>query len=1743
MSINASSPASSGPAGSHFEAQVGAHYLLSLLIGAEPRGLPGTTIDRVEFQRAAEGHPLDDIIVHARDDRGQSATLEIQVKRSLSFAPSDQAFRRAVDQVANTSRCPEFFDSRYELAIAIARGSAKIEGAYQDVLTWARQLDSAKTFIARIERSGSANDAMRTFVSTFRTNLKQAGAPNDDETVWRLLSKLQILIFDFTAGRSASEALERERAVRALHPSETTRADALRSNLIQLAIEVASSAGERTRAQLIEDVSAWSFRLAGDRRYSIARNALDEAARNALADIVDRVGDATLMREDHIAAVRVALDEGRYVEIRGDAGVGKSGLLKHLAQQRSTESRIIVLSPGRTKPGGWMELRGALRFDGGAGDLLVDLAAGGGATLFIDGLDFFAEQERLTVVDLVREVAEVSSFTVIATARREFGIEEPNWLPEQALDKLGRAEPVTIGELDTTEIAELQDASPGLASLLADNHPARAVTRNLFRLAQLARQPDAVQGLRTETDMAERWWRTADGAVDDNHRDRARLLKALAEQALSLADTLDTSAHPSKAVDALVKSQTLRDLGGDRMSFRHDVFRDWAVANLLHSSPDAVAGLPLGRPAPGPLVRGVELAARMALERAGNDSRWRSFLEDVSREEAHGSWRRAALLALVRSEVGVVLLDRASGFLLANRATLLRELVRTVTAVDVRPASRTFAGIGIDAATIPENWNVPSEPWNRLIRWLLGLGESLPAAAIPDVATLYMRWSLRTLGLDTITPELLKWIHSWLTEIETARESEDFRERRKTLGGELPRGQVSALESNLRTGFLLWCHRTTALASEYLQSLRHRRHSVGAVHRVLELSGAMARAAPAELAKLTIAALIPDRNSAERRSRPEERRSRRELIDPPNSLSDISGLVGHEPGEAFDLSIDGKFTPPSPSRGPFLDLLTHAPGVGLRLIRHIVDHAISFHRTRHLRGSNELVISFANGERTFPWSRSYGWSRWWGNGDSCVTSALMALEAWAHRRIESGESLDNVLADVLGPPGSPSAYLLVAVDLLISHWPKSREVAIPFLACPELLCLDQHRLPADQFESTDVFGIESLLQEPMDTANLESLKGRVSRRCSLHNLLGKYAVAKSPELRETLAVLLHRAAERLGEYGERTNLMDPDFMVARALNLVDARNWKKAEITLPDGTRIKGWEYVAPPEETRHLASMRELHSHQLADHEIQAAIDRALEDSSRSSPELVTSAVEWARRHASSSDDDASDADRMREQRIVTAAMLAMRDGDADLRARNEAWARSVFAEALRSETDDGYRFRSGLRFNPVAVAFVGTVHLLANRVTSADVQTLLGAATRDDSAAAHGFGATSGALAAIDERLPRAVLRTAFTANVRPRKDWNQPEEQHASHLERRRQQVRAAMDAELSWLADERDEPPWPEFPARSPRIRRGLRLSPAGLFEDESRTHRAPHSDEYVDHRGAALWLRNASSLLDVSVRPWLRDVARIYAEWTVIANGSELSSSIKVEDRPLEWNGAYFDLLANCLPGMEPRDVDELALIPITSLPDEAFFDAVTSFLRSVDKVHFDDRGLQTQEAVRIRSLLADRLMTSSGWHWLGADQSLSIERHIGPAVAAFFLNDYDWFRPPRCYLPPAIVGLLNPFLPVLEQLVRSGPHFFVTLVGLNLIEVSPRRVHLEFIVTAAESWLANHPDNSEFWVEQGIGARLCALINAIRGEQSLFLEPESSLRGRIYGVLSILVGLGVAEAARLEQTLATDGDE
>lgn len=1707
------STTASGPAGAHFEGQIAAFYLLAMLCGAPPRGLPGTTIDRIALQQANTGRPLDDVIVHAVDGSGRPSVLEIQVKRTITFTPADPVFRKVVGQIAEAVRRPDFWPTQYRLAIATARGSRKIDGPYQDVLALARQIGDAETFVSQLKLPGVANDDMRAFVKTFQGHLKEEGAPHDDETTWKLLRRLQILTFDFTAPGSASEDLARERALRTLHADDASRVDAFWGNLVELAISVAKNGGDRSRTTLLESLHPRGFRFAPDRRHITARAALAEHARQALADIDNRVGRVVLKRHERVAAVHEAFDVGHYVELRGDAGVGKSGVLRQVAESLQTEGQVLVLSPGRCVPRGWTAMRAQIGFEGTAHELLVELANNGGAILFVDNLDSFNGEERLTVVDMLRAASDVPGVSVLATARTEFGVEEPSWLPEDALDKLKRASPVMIDALSKAEIEQLANSDPALSPLLSENHPARQVTRNLFRLARVASRPAADPLPRTEAEMASQWWSTADGERDTGWRDRARLLNDLAWQTLTGPDGLDVSTQSAQPIDALVQSGTLRSLGPDRVSFRHDVLREWAIACALRADVSLIERLDLKRPAVATFARGIELAARMMAERAADGLEWNSFLERLSGDGAHKSWRRAAVLALARSEAADAVLPRVQPVLFSNQAMLLRELLRTVMAVEVVPASMAFAAVGVDPNLIPTGITIPKgTAWLALVLWLLSIGDRVPAEAIPEVVDLYTGFSMGTLGFTAITPLTTRQLYRWLRLMEPGNSSPGPHKGPRFWEG-LERDQVQSVRRDLRSGFIMFARTTPELAAEYLRAVAQGEHNDELVQSILKTRGTLAQAAPTELARLTEQALIE-------KPRPRHRRFR------------------DEREEAFTF-VDHEFLPASPAQGPFFELLLHAPADGLSLIHRLVDHAIAHGTRGRDAGDNAITLAYADGARAFPWTGTYFWSR---SSNYYAITALMALEAWAHQRIEAGEPFDAVLKDVLGPPGSCAAYLLVAVDLIISHWPKSATSAAEFLGCPELLCLDHTRQVHDQLETPDFFGLKALQTEPRGTVSAAELNKRLSRRMTLDGLIGNYALSTKPGQLQKLTGLLRGAADRLGPAGAQANLGNPEFMVLHALNLADPANWHEVDAQRKDGSTVTARQYISPAAEQNHLQALRDATTAKSSDFAMQSAITLGIDNPSRFSPDQLQAAVAWANGPApeptASTDDDSNDASpNMRREAALAAAMMVMRDGDASLRDTHGDWARARLQGALASDGHDPvHQIRAGLRFNPVAIAYAGLTYALAHWNTQEDVKALLAVAAEGHHAAAHGFGVAIEALLRVDKRLPRALLRCALRACIVPVRKWDISEEEEATRGERRKAAAATAVDAEMVWLEGASPEPAWPVFPKEHIRPRRLLRLPVAPMqFEDPLEAEELP-SEEEIYHQTAALWLRQVQELGNADKLPWLRDVANAYMSWTIAANGGDLVDGEEADDTPSEWNSVFFALTARCTVGLSATEVAALVR-PIAVLPEQNFFDVLADFLRSFDAVYFGGGNVDVSVAVTVRSGFADRMMETWGWKRLKGTKKTSIETHIAPAIATLFFNDYNFVAPTKSYLLERGVERLGPFLTVLTRLTLSGPSPFVAHVLLNLLEVAPSSAHLRLLVQAGMIWLSTYPDFRLFWIDHGSGKRWCDIVERIHTLDPVAIDADAAIRADVDSTVAELVGLGVPEASRLEELL------
>ena len=1687
-----SSPVGRGGAGTYIEGELGAYYLLQMLAGSEARGLPNARIDRVQFQGVDEGYALDDLIVHATSKSG-SSVLEIQSKRTATFAPKDPIFISVCDQIARSAPDSPTTD-RHLLAVATQRTSFAISGPYQDVLAWARSAASGTQFFARLALKGVASPKMRDFGQAFRTHLVAHGIADDDEVIWSIIRRFLILEFDFESGAPQARDYALMLARQVLAPEDAGRAEGLWSDLIALVIKTGTTGGSLTRQALIDTVTAHGFRLAGDRNFFLARSKLSEMSRLALMDIGTSVGGITLPRLSALAAVEEARDAHRFIEITGDPGVGKSGVLRHLAERQAREGQVIVLDPITTPDGGWSALSERLGVPGTARDFLGDIAASGGGILFIDGLEMFAAPERRrTVNDVLREIASIEGFTVVISTRPDLGVEGSSWLAEDAIVRFGAPRRVLVGELDEDEVAVLIEMAPELRALLSSVHPAAPIARNLYRLTQLLKVPSTVD-IRTEAALAHHWWNSADGAESKDRRGAQRLLAGLAETVLGGRDTIEV-ATDSDARTHLLNSRSLSEPQRDRLGFRHDVLRDWAIGARLHEDITLLDGVDLTVPPSPRLARGIEFAGRFALESATDGATWQLLLDALARPGAHAAWRRQALLGIVRSELSAELLNRCSDTLLAQGGALLIELCTAIIAVETMSAAALFAQIKATGFEVPEGTTTlraassPSAP--AVLMWCFDHQAKIPVHAIASVVKLVEIQFFLAMTISAYGRAAAGMLFDWLLQL-------DVRETAIAIPSpaDAPRlagGARSRMIEDLRSMTLLLAANAPEKAKAYLRAVAGESDTYK-VKAIRPFSKALAGVASAELAALIEASLI---------EKPRKGQSRRESM-----------------GRVFGFA-DSDYMPASPAQPPFLELLDADPQIGLALIRTLVAAAVEGHADGKTTETNGFTIVIDGTPRFFPWVQTYFWSRQFQAPESSVGSALKALEAWSHERVDRGEDAATVLQDILGPEGSCAAYLVVAIDVLMSHWPATRDALVPFVANPHILASDRDRASIEMFA-----GMMAGEKEPSGRVRLADLAKRGSRRFTLEQLMFFYS--EDDGASSAVRRLLAKAVDELGPYEESDTFRDPAFMGAHALSLLDRANWVEVE---------GQFSFVPPPAEVEHLAAL-DASSRALAlSSDIEAKIQLATNDPARGSAETARQAAE----HAAGDLPDDRDEDylKARSTRLIATAMLVARDGDDALLAEHEAWVRAVIDIALIEEVD-AYGSGETLGFNRPGMATCALVHLWHRRKLTADRDRLLEAAVREDRAAIPAFTAARATIDDADPRLIKSAIRMAF---ARRRYRWHPYDEDPADKIAYEAQRARhdgEAVSAEIAWL-DGGPEPDWPVLPDERPSLRnrpRAILSRDRARIEfeqdeaEESRAQRSKKASIHVETQGIAKWLALLNR--EACLRPaWFGEIVDTYAPWSARLNAHGYSADAELDRSPDDWNQQFYLLVAAVIMDAAQDRLDAF-LKPILELPDRSFCDVADTLTRAADACYFNDPGRSADRACSIRRLLVTRTIALDRWSWHRRPGDLGIDLETGPTIAVMLMNEYVFGSGSRSYLVPAVFDRIDPLLETLRPMMPSGPTAFVALCTMNTLMMRPTVRHLDFLLFAIESWLEATGGDRAMWHELAIGRKIAQWFESASMDDPSLFQRDHTQRPRIQAIFGRLVSLGVSEVHDLE---------
>jgi hypothetical protein len=194
------SPFSTGGGGTRFEWLVATSYLVNLLRGEGARGLPAAgTVVEVRMQQAAQGYPVDDVIVVATCGTQQSK-LALQVKHAINFT-ANPLFCKVMGECWRHYSASTF-DRRADcVGVAIGEGSniLKIRTHLQEILEWARSHRTSRTFYIQVGKFKAKQEVLDDLSRALDIGAAQHIV---QDRLWQFLRCFAILSFDFDSAGS-----------------------------------------------------------------------------------------------------------------------------------------------------------------------------------------------------------------------------------------------------------------------------------------------------------------------------------------------------------------------------------------------------------------------------------------------------------------------------------------------------------------------------------------------------------------------------------------------------------------------------------------------------------------------------------------------------------------------------------------------------------------------------------------------------------------------------------------------------------------------------------------------------------------------------------------------------------------------------------------------------------------------------------------------------------------------------------------------------------------------------------------------------------------------------------------------------------------------------------------------------------------------------------------------------------------------------------------------------------------------------------------------------------------------------------------------------------------------------------------------------------------------------------------------------------------------------------------------------
>ena len=1015
----------SSGAGFLYEDKVFSWFAASLLAQETPLSNVSGIIKRILLQSRAEGWLLDDLVLIMTNDAGDEFNIPVSIKSKVQFSgsgPNSSLLNELWEQYLNNEKV--VFDNERDY-LGVVNSSLNSSLSYDlNKLFKAAQSSTGEILEARIlqGKQGSFSESQIKILKGFRCPAALAKKHSvENIEVWKLLSRIILLEFDFENASSKDELQLKKKCKDLILNQTDSKADHLYNKLCETRSELAASEGAYVDyIRLINRLRLY-HELKGVQQHEKDWEKILSNSLSKIDSIREEIGGKIkLDRNNDLDKLKSVVQNNFFTFILGKSGYGKSVLLKLFCHEVILNKEKVIWLDSDV-----VESKSLTDYFEISNNFieLVHLLQDQVGYIIIDSIERFRKEEHLRLLfELLSYIdSNKTPWKVLLSCQTDD--------LDEVIKRFYRInlsftnEVFQLESIDYRKLDLVLKEFPALKELFKHDH-LKEILKNLKYLDLLAFNLSKANNLDLsksfgESDIIDLIWKEeVENTNHDNGDQRSRFLQLIANiqgekmsirVAQSEFNVSDLNPLPSLKLSKILKSVN------DKIEFEHDLFSEWARYKLIKSNEDNFKSFIVSKNLLSPLWgKSIRLYGVYLLEKNGNVDDWIKTFTDLDENIPNDKIIQDLLLeSVIFSNSAFSFLDQLLGFFIQEEGKILKRffdrflIKATSPDPQILKLAKELGGYSESEASIIQRIPIFIF-WPPVISFIEKNIESFIPIVTSRITEITQLWLDRSplsfpyrKNVTMFAYKSAEWIFNFKLNEGWATDGLDEKVYKAMLTG------ISQLPDEIIELCLMLCRRMElknpkkerlhAPSSENIflgtEIRKPKQWSSGPFERVDEAFSTLCLSTDA-LSELT--ALFPEKAKEIILAL---------LIDCPKPI------FNYDYNYAYDIVNPHKWHATYYGQGPFLSFLNSNPYIGIDTIITLVDFATQQWATAQKYNKSEIyILNIKEYSKEFIGDkRIYFWYRASGNAPTAISCALMALEKFLINEVDNKNDINKYI--------------------------------------------------------------------------------------------------------------------------------------------------------------------------------------------------------------------------------------------------------------------------------------------------------------------------------------------------------------------------------------------------------------------------------------------------------------------------------------------------------------------------------------------------------------------------------------------------------------------------------------------------------------------------------------------------------------------------------------------------------------